>query len=487
MWLFNTNKNITTKELWKLYTSKDGVIKHFDQIYDFFSQELPADFIEEYDVGEVIIETKGHNETVKNFDRVLKFIELIQTKHPNLYLENFPYLDDFLIDYHSFYHDRVAAVKAFSNFMEYPDQSYDELLTSLKKLIFYQHTEIVDRFVTQSYLTIKHSDKLIGGCEYDLALYKFFINLEHFYKLGESKSFDKITFNSSMLPYEFNFKTSGLDNVEQGLLVIGIDSDTLTNNFIANRKDYMLTVQSLFQVEMLKKEFPFLLSGILWDKLIEYWEENSNQKRQKPDAYFSVEPKGFERFITQLSGSYFNDNTAEMMAVLWGSVYAYDFLLSIHLISQDTYDRFISASRIIKGSAIANFTSDLWNSNFVHYWKKPDSISEAEFQAETKIFEKSLLMKAGKFSKAKKEIKEELKNIGQLSEYIRFAGDERDNMKIDNSLFEGLLKNINTDSIGQNNLGSYSTVLPVRTEPKIGRNDLCSCGSGQKYKKCCGN
>jgi SEC-C motif-containing protein len=26
----------------------------------------------------------------------------------------------------------------------------------------------------------------------------------------------------------------------------------------------------------------------------------------------------------------------------------------------------------------------------------------------------------------------------------------------------------------------------VRTEPKVGRNDPCSCGSGKKYKKCCG-
>lgn len=24
------------------------------------------------------------------------------------------------------------------------------------------------------------------------------------------------------------------------------------------------------------------------------------------------------------------------------------------------------------------------------------------------------------------------------------------------------------------------------SEPRIGRNDPCSCGSGQKYKKCCG-
>ena len=25
-----------------------------------------------------------------------------------------------------------------------------------------------------------------------------------------------------------------------------------------------------------------------------------------------------------------------------------------------------------------------------------------------------------------------------------------------------------------------------RVDPKVGRNDPCPCGSGQKYKKCCG-
>lgn len=26
----------------------------------------------------------------------------------------------------------------------------------------------------------------------------------------------------------------------------------------------------------------------------------------------------------------------------------------------------------------------------------------------------------------------------------------------------------------------------VRSEPKVGRNDPCLCGSGKKFKKCCG-
>ena len=27
---------------------------------------------------------------------------------------------------------------------------------------------------------------------------------------------------------------------------------------------------------------------------------------------------------------------------------------------------------------------------------------------------------------------------------------------------------------------------PITTEKKVGRNDPCTCGSGKKYKKCCG-
>ena len=31
-----------------------------------------------------------------------------------------------------------------------------------------------------------------------------------------------------------------------------------------------------------------------------------------------------------------------------------------------------------------------------------------------------------------------------------------------------------------------SKVLDFQTRTKIGRNDPCPCGSGKKYKKCCG-
>ena len=32
---------------------------------------------------------------------------------------------------------------------------------------------------------------------------------------------------------------------------------------------------------------------------------------------------------------------------------------------------------------------------------------------------------------------------------------------------------------------NHEKQMPVVNEKKIGRNELCPCGSGKKYKKCC--
>ena len=52
-------------------------------------------------------------------------------------------------------------------------------------------------------------------------------------------------------------------------------------------------------------------------------------------------------------------------------------------------------------------------------------------------------------------------------------------------------KNIPKDSVNINNLRTSSGSGPVKREPvkadkKIGRNEPCPCGSGKKYKHCCG-
>ncbi|HEV2916792.1 MAG TPA: preprotein translocase subunit SecA [Candidatus Babeliales bacterium] len=38
----------------------------------------------------------------------------------------------------------------------------------------------------------------------------------------------------------------------------------------------------------------------------------------------------------------------------------------------------------------------------------------------------------------------------------------------------------------QSETPTQSTIIPREVEPKVGRNDMCPCGSGKKFKKCCG-
>ena len=43
-----------------------------------------------------------------------------------------------------------------------------------------------------------------------------------------------------------------------------------------------------------------------------------------------------------------------------------------------------------------------------------------------------------------------------------------------------------TDYVGQEQIKEKLKSEPVKNEKKVGRNSLCPCGSGKKYKQCCG-
>lgn len=483
---------MTTEEFWKIYTSEEDILNIFDITYDFFSNDLPSEFVENYDVGEVILETWGHNESAKEFEKVIKFTELLQNKHPELYSEYSHYFDGFLVDFYCFHKNNKKVESAFSNFVKNPEKDFDILLIAFKKLLFYQYLDTLDTTIVNIYDTVKNSSKLIGGAGYDLAVSKFYINLEKIYnKTDKIENSNRIEFAESLIPYDFNLKDKAQTALENGLLGSNLPKETIVDNFTRNRSDFVLTLQGLFFKEMKNKNFHFALSGRLWDYMLGFWEELTKEKKQKPDEYFSIQSDKFEQYLDRLSGDFFIDNKSEMIAALWGSVYIYDFLQSIGLINQSTYNGFKETSKILKGKVIGQFTGDLWNSNFVHYWAKPDSISEIEFREEEKIFLKSIFLKPHQFSKLRSEISEELKNIGELSEYIIQGG--KTDISKSNLLFDDLLgsmqdtKKINPKNKDQYIDDDFAKLAPIKLEKKVGRNEPCPCGSGKKYKKCCEN
>lgn len=189
--------------------------------------------------------------------------------------------------------------------------------------------------------------------------------------------------------------------------------------------------------------------------------------------------------MSKFAGDFVFDNTSELIAILWGSVYVCDFLNKYNLISEQQFHDFIEISRKLKGKVIGQLTPALWNSNFVHYWNKPDCISETEFAEENKIFQKSINFKYEPFNNTRSYISEELSKIGELSKFIIDGGNDINNndASLLKDLFDFYLNGI--DEIDEYD-NPKNTSVPISVEKKVGTNDPCPCGSGKKYKNCCG-
>lgn len=471
---------MTTEEFWKKYINED-ILEIFDETCDFFAKELPQEFIDHYDVGEVILETRGHQETAKNFGNVIKFTDILQNNQRQLYNEYFQYFDDFLIDYHCFRQDSLNVHKAFTLFMDNPLHDYDKYLLGFKKILFYQQSDLIEQAILKNFSEVYKSDDLMGNAEYDLAICMLYIQLQEIYEKNDN-ILNRSAFSSSLSEYNFEFEDDFLSALDTGILKPMLDANELRDLFKRDKKSAIIIIQGYFLRDMHKKGFAFYLSGKIWDKMLEFWHEN-NRSKKTADTFFKVKIELFEKYLAGFSSDMFLDNKSEMIAILWGSVYIYDFFYKSNIISEEIFHDFIQSTKELKGKIIGQYTPDLWNSNFIHSWKKPDCISETEFLEENKIFQKSISFKYQKFSRLRSSISEELSKIGELSHFI-IEGGKNDPKRDDTSLLDNLFNPPVNEMGGFDNHSIISE--SIRAEKKVGRNEPCPCGSGKKYKKCCG-
>lgn len=118
---------------------------------------------------------------------------------------------------------------------------------------------------------------------------------------------------------------------------------------------------------------------------------HENQKRT-PNKYFTVDIKQFEKYLRELAGVFIIDNSHEMIATLWGSVYLYEFLYANKIIAEAVYNQFIEISRHTKAMVLARFTSSLWMTDFIHQWVKPNSVTEDVLMLNKRYLEKLFML-----------------------------------------------------------------------------------------------
>jgi len=463
---------MTSEQFWDKYIN-ENILEIFDDACAFFSKELPEGFTEEYDVGEIILEVSGHQESEKNFDNFVMFLDILKKHQFPLYQENFPYFEDSLIDYFYVCKNKARVFESFALFIENPLQDAAKYFAVFNKIMFWQYTELLNEAIEKNFVTINESDKLLDGVAKDLVFPKLYIELQDIFEKG-IKTIDKADFSAKLTNYDLNLSDSLVFYIEMGVLKPQLGIEEIDILFKKDKMAFMV-LEGYFLRYMYAKGFSFYLSAFIFGGLLSYWQKHNRTKKIN-ESYFQIRSTTFEEHFSFSDSFFFIDNSPEIITKLWGSVYVYEFLYENKFISKKLFEDFIKISKKLKGETIADYFPSLWKSVFVHTWEKPACISETEFLEESKIFQKTLTIKYSEdLDNIQSLIGDELSKIGEMADFIREGNEKQLKEK------QRIRSHWNTEDAN-----IFADNQPIRVEAKIGRNEPCSCGSGKKYKKCCG-
>jgi len=431
--------------------SDDG---RYDLVISTLKAPLTESFIEELDLGGVLVEMLGNFQKEKEFDKILNLIEVCIAFQPTLYKKEHSYFDEFLINWHLFHQEKEKLTGPLDRFKENPVKGIDNMIQALKSLLFYGYTDLAVSLAEKTFGPVEESPELISGAGYELAMALYYNYTEQYYKQYlDTREFNREQFEKEINAIEFKFPPHTMDLIEKSI-VGGQDQDiagVFRQEFFRNRHGCTMFIGGHFRKYMHHKyRMSFACSGILWDGMVNYWGRRAENKTADLNTFFSLDSDSFDKYLAGVMGGFLSFNKAEAVALLWGAHYVYDFLLFAGIIKEHARAEVVTSICLLKTRMLKVVTNDLWEFNFVHRWGLPEGVTGEAYRAEEEIFVKSLHSKAENFREFFPTIKDELDKIPELSVHLLQQG------------------------------GS------AQKQPKVGRNMPCPCGSGRKFKNCCG-
>ncbi len=372
-------------EFWNNYISKD-ITTISDLVIEVFNQTLPVNIEDKYDLGEIITEFSGHHETAKKYDEIEKFGLVLKNKQPILYEKEGEYINEALIKYYCFTKNKEKLKTQIEDTIT-REYDYDLLRISIKRLLYHQYVNQVNKIIELEYKNVKESPKLIQGAEFDLALIKYYIELEQLYiNQKEDSSFDLTSFTKKISQYGFILDNDYYKQIEFGLFNNSVDMLKKQLTEFPNDKSYiMASLEMRFLKFMQERKCSFPVGGMIWQNLFRYFEE---RKTKNWNNYFEIDRQSFRMFINSLSGFLFQ-NTIEKALIIWGSSYFLDFMYQVQIILENQYHNQKEIIESVKSKFKEINKHDLWEFSFIHIWTPDETTSLENWNAERNLFESS--------------------------------------------------------------------------------------------------
>lgn len=456
-------------------------------LQETFQQEIPPDFLEEIDFLELTIKHYEYLKREKEFDSILRLQMFINEHNAQLFGGDKFYAEAFTAEIHIFRNEEKLLGKSMRSFLADPVQSIDELIPLIDKLVYYNYSDYVQLICDNAYTLLKNNNALISGTEKKFTQIIKMLLLQslcrQFYEARQEV--DKTAYITATLNKLQEYGIAKAEVLVFIQTILGIDDNISNLNFTEEKasrgdnsddinngdntedssaegnNDLFNTLLSLFCVDVLyNKNINFATAADIWQGAWEcFFVENCMDGiNRQPQDSFKLNKDSFYELIKYGFG-FLSNLKPYTFAVVWGLPYVYDFLQKYRLITVQNYNEALECINNVKMQLIEGIGDDIWEYNYVHKWERPDSVSAKAFFSEKELFTKAFAEQVNIKEYLSKEYSAEKKSSDQII----------------------LLNAEQMRELRANKVGTIK-----RKQPKVGRNEPCPCGSGKKFKKCCG-
>ncbi|WP_353601173.1 SEC-C metal-binding domain-containing protein [Clostridium sp. KNHs214] len=445
--------NINNAELW-YETYMDLSTKEKDEyIMETLKKSLSEEFVKEIDFVGFIIELFDDFMERKDYEKMFKVYNDIVENNENLINEEFYFIDNKFIDYYLFKQDKEKLNLHLKSFINNPIDSIDYLIPMINKLCCYGYDDVAVDICEKIYFSVKNSNKLFGNVEGELSKFILMYKIQEMYtEIKKENLINQENILEFLRKYDLDITK------HYNMIVETLKSDMAnfeiikSGEFEYDEKENIQRLELYFCKYMMdEKNISFNVSSDLWYSAIENTVENRKIKNEEYafDEYFFIDDEKYDEYL----GSQFQFLSLDRLGAFkigYGIHYVYDFLYKYKLISQEAYESSLQIIEEKRKLVLKSMNEESWKYNFVCIWNKADSIDVNDYTAEKDFIEKTFYANIDFKKYMPKEYMESFKRIEK-----RIKEKERESKTI-------------------------------RKEINIGRNDPCPCGSGKKYKKCCG-
>jgi uncharacterized protein YchJ len=434
-----------------------------DERLAFFVESLQhpsftTEFAADAGVADFLITLMGDFESEKRFDDLIQLQQTISTIQPEFYAKEFVYINENILKYALYTGNETLTEAAFAPFIDNPTRDIDVYLPLLRLIVLYGKGEWVQEIVLKDYPIIKAANGFIGDPHLDLAIYMWYQTSEIGYKkYKETGVFDINVWLAELEKVDMDkFEAADTQRIKQEFTTPIPDKETLLTEFKNDGAALLRSLSTHFMIANYEnKGIPFIVSGTIWDLLLHFWFRDGKKKMS-----LHLTSDTFDKYCGGLS-SFFGQYYCNAVAATSGGVYVYDFLYRIGLIDDTLYQNALIGIRYCQES-INRSGYRVWHNGFPQNWAKPDSMSDKEHAVNQQAI-------AAAFAKV------------EVVEHKKMSTQD-----LWNKTIEAIAAKVDRELLLPSKSGPIARPKPISTTPKVGRNEPCPCGSGKKYKHCCG-